>query len=112
MSDHVAPTDVGGDLLGLVTVLIRQPDSVVLSADGLTLTYHFNVDLTAAQATRFGELVNLLHAHVRLDLADFDNVKADYQTAKAFVGIATPTQAQTAAALKAVIRVLGAVFRN
>lgn len=107
MSDHpvTGATDPIGGLPGLlaaVSASIRPPDSTALA--GTTVTYHFNVDLTAAQATAFADLVLMARFAVVLTLAEWQQVKPDAANLKAYVGIASPTLAQTAAAVKSIAR--------
>jgi hypothetical protein len=47
-----------------------------------------------------------------LSLAEFRAIKPDLVTARQYVGLASPTAAQTASATKAIIRVLAALLRD
>lgn len=99
-------------LLSAVIANIRLPSDRTLS--GNVVTYVFTPDLTANQTTAFNDLVLLYGFGLasNLTLAEFQAIKPDLATAKAYVSIASPTAAQTSAALKSTIRVLGALLRS
>lgn len=73
----------------------------------------WNPPLTAAEQTIYNDLVTMAKFGITasLTLAEFQAIKPDLATAKAYVANASPTAAQTNAALKSTIRVLGALLR-
>ena len=116
MSDHAVAnaTDPAGGLPGLydaVTAAIRRPDSTAWDGAS-TVTFHFNVDLTPTEATAFSDLVLMARFAVTLTLAEWQSVKADAASLKAFLGLSSPTNAQSVAAIKSIIRVLGVIVRS
>ena len=73
----------------------------------------FTPALSAAEQTTLANLRRFARRGGLVITPDeWEAVKADAATAKAYVGLASPTTAQTTAAIKAVIRVLGAIVRN
>lgn len=83
------------------------------SANGLP-TATFSPPLTAQEQAIFDDITTMAKLGLTNDLtlAEFRAIKPDLATAKAFVGIASPTAAQSNAALKATIRILGALLRQ
>lgn len=74
----------------------------------------FEPPLSGAEQATFDDIVLMAKLGLTndLSLAEFQAIKPDLATAKAFIGIASPTAAQSNAALKATIRVLGALLRS
>lgn len=74
----------------------------------------FDPPLTAAEQATLADLRAMARFGIdaNLTLAEFQAMKADLALGRAFLGIASPTQAQAVAAEKAVIRVLGALLRD
>jgi hypothetical protein len=96
-----------------VSRLVRTPTDVSYDAASDTSTLVFTPDLTAAEAAAFDDLVAVHRAReVSITLAEYRAIKADIATARAYVGLASPTAAQTAAALKSLTRIVGALLRS
>jgi hypothetical protein len=98
----------------LVADIGREPVRFV--PDGSTLTVEFLPDLTGAeQATlqAFWQDLQALDALgiQTLTLADYRARKQDIADIKAYMALASPTQAQTLAAFRALVRVVGAMLR-
>lgn len=93
---------------------VRPPESFTYGPDGVILT--FVPDLTPAQAALLDELMadiaTMSHFGVTMTLAEWRAIKSDAAGLKAYLGVASPTAAQTAAATKAIIRVLGTIIRS
>lgn len=88
----------------------RGPAGVDLT--GTTLTLTFTPDLTAAETTALTELVRAAKSVLGLSRAERNALESDVTTLRSYLQVATPTLAQTAAATKAIIRVLRAVLRD
>lgn len=117
MSDHPVSSSstVSGlpGLIDLVTTTIRKPDEVAWDGATSTSTYRFTVDLTTQEAATFVDLVATLRTrNVDLTPAEYQAIKPDIAGLRTYAGIATPTLAQTAAAVKAQSRVLRALLRD
>lgn len=99
-------------LQGLCALYLRPCSVTRDGADTVTLV--FEPPLTAPEQATFADLQLMAKFGVAasLTLAEFQAIKPDLATAKAFLGIATPTAAQSNAALKSTIRVLGALLRS
>jgi hypothetical protein len=74
----------------------------------------FEPPLTTAEQATFADLQKMARFGIAssLTLAEYQAMKADLATGRAFLGIASPTQAQAVAAERAIIRVLGALLRD
>lgn len=96
----------------LITLYLR-PWTGVLAAEDATITATFDPPLSTAEQATLADIQLLAKLGLTNDLtlAEFQAIKPDLATAKTFVGIASPTAAQSNAALKATIRVLGALLR-
>jgi hypothetical protein len=70
--------------------------------------------LTTAEQASLADLRLMARFSIASDLtlAEFQALKPDLATGRAFLGIASPTQAQAVAAERAIIRVLGALLRD
>jgi len=100
-------------LLELVTAQIRKPDQVTFDAANGQVVYTFTVDLTAAEVQTFADCVGTTRTrNVSITLAEYRAIRGDLANLRTFLGLATPTAAQTAAATKSVIRVLAALLRS
>ncbi len=94
----------------LLVEYLRAP--ATYSSDDLTAT--FDPPLTAQEQAAFDDIVRMARFGItaNLTLAEFQAIKSDLATAKNFLGLASPTAAQSNAALKATIRVIGALLRG
>lgn len=70
--------------------------------------------LNAAEQVAWADLQTMLRFGIAttLTLAEFQAMKPDLATGKTYLGLANPTNAQTVAAVKAIIRTLGALLRS
>ena len=93
---------------------IRPPTSFHFGPEGVVLT--FDPDLTAGQAAALVEFMSdiraMAHFGVTLTLAEWQAIKEDAAGLKQYLGVASPTAAQTALATKAIIRVLATIIRD
>ena len=105
-------TDEYRQLVALVATYLRPADSVTLDAQN-TITPTFTPPLTTAEQATFADLQTMAKFGLSNDLtlSEFQAIKSDLATARAYVSIASPTAAQTTAALKSTIRVIGALLR-
>lgn len=77
-------------------------------------TPSFGVSLTTAQQATLADILTMMKFGISddLTLAEFQAMKPDLATGKAYLGLTSPTNAQTVAAVKAIIRVLGDLLRS
>ncbi len=92
---------------GLCVRYLRLPES--FAADGSAI---FTPPLTAPEQATFDDLKLMAKFGVEMTLAEWQSIKADAAALKAYNGVATPTLAQTAAAVKAINRVLATIVRS
>lgn len=97
-------------LIGLCLQYLRQP-SITTDAAG-TSTWTFDPPLTTAEQTTFADLTTMARFGVTLTLAEWQTIKPDAAGLKAYLGLASPTNAQSIAAIKAIIRALGVIIRD
>lgn len=86
------------------------PSTFALDPQTGDLTVGFIADLTAPQITVLTELARA--AKTGLTRAERNAIQSDIDLLVAFQGVATPTLAQTAAAVKAQSRILRAMLRS
>lgn len=82
------------------------------SVDWDAQTLRFEPDLSAAEQSALQRLLTVARSSVRLTPAEYDAIAAEALGLRAYVGVASPTNAQSVAAIKAMIRVLRAVLRD
>jgi hypothetical protein len=92
----------------------RPPDQVTAySADDPSLgELTWNTDLSAAELAAVERFRRRLRSGLRVTDAEWSALAPDLDGLRTYVGIATPTAAQTAQATKAIIRVLRAIIRD
>lgn len=100
-----------GRLLDLCGVYLRAPESATTDAQN-TATLTFIPPLTSAEQATFDDLQTMARFGVTMTLVEWQKIKPDAQGLIAYAGIATPTLAQTAAAVKAISRVLAVIIRT
>lgn len=107
----VVPSAADVALQALCTQYLRTP---VVTSDGTTVTFTFSPALSAPELVTFADLQTMSHFGIpaTITLAEFQDIKPDLATGKAFLGIANPTNAQAVAAEKSIIRVVGALLRS
>ncbi len=100
-------------LQALCAQYLRPIDHWVGQSDGTMLAVFVPALTTAEQAT-FADLQKMAAFGITNDisLAEFQAFKSDAANAKAYLSLTSPTNAQTVAALKSVIRVVGALLRS
>ena len=100
-------------LADLCVLYLRRPDTVATDPSGNPVLTFVPVLTTAEQST-LTDLTTMAKFGIpaTITLAEFQAIKSDLATARAYVGIASPTTAQTTAALKSTIRVIGALLRQ
>lgn len=99
------------DLLNLCRLYLRWPASCSIDGAGNYVTT-FVPPLTTAEQAILADLVLMAKFGVELTLAEWQSIKADAAALKAYNGVATPTLVQTAAAVKAINRVLATIVRS
>jgi hypothetical protein len=95
----------------LVVRYLRAPATETVDGSG-NVTMTFEPPLTTAEQATFDDLTTMAKFGVTLTLAEWQSIKGDAANLKAYLGVATPTLVQTAAATKAIIRVLGVIVRS
>ena len=88
----------------------RAPVAATLS--GTNLTLEFSPDLGAAAVARLEEIVRAARSSLGLSPDERNALETEIVGLRTYLGVATPTAAQTALATKAIIRVLRAVLRD
>jgi hypothetical protein len=68
--------------------------------------------LTTAEQATLADLQTMANFGVTLTLAEWQAVKPSAAVLKTYLGIASPTNAQTAAAVKGIVRVLATIIRS
>lgn len=76
------------------------------------MTAVFVPPLSGAEQTTFTDLQLMAKFGVQMTLAEWQSIKADAAALKAYNGVPTPTLVQTAAAVKAINRVLATIIRS
>ena len=101
----------GSTLLRLCAAHLRMPTQYETSDPA---TFVWSPALSAQEQATFADLQIMASFGLTasITLAEFQAIKPDLVTARNFVAIASPTQAQSVAALKATIRILGALLRQ
>lgn len=107
------PDPTGPALLALCAAYLRLPTATYNAATDTT-TYAFVPPLTTAEQATFADLQLMAKFAIsdNLTLAEFQAMKPDLATGKTYLGLASPTNAQTVAVIKAIIRVLGDLLRS
>lgn len=85
---------------------------IVADLSGSTLTLVFIPDLSPAKATALDSLVRAAKSVLGLSPAERDALEDDIAGLRTYYGLASPTNAQSVAAIKAIIRVLRAALRD
>jgi hypothetical protein len=108
------PDATAAELGALCATYLRAPESIATDATSGDPVLVFNPALTSAEQATLADLTTMARFGISasLSLAEFRAIKADLVTARQYVGLASPTAAQTAAALKSLIRVVGALLRQ
>jgi hypothetical protein len=86
---------------------LRRP---AIEWDGTTAVARFTPDLDATEQQTYAELLRLHRSGIGMTAAEYVALRDDFAGLRAYHGLASPTAAQTAAAMKAVIRVLRAIL--
>ena len=89
---------------------LRRPTSFDTSTDPPTPVW--SPALTSAEQAVYADLQTMTRFGVALTLAEWQAIKPDAAGLKAYLGLASPTLAQTAAAVKALIRAMGVIIRD
>ncbi|HUW16225.1 MAG TPA: hypothetical protein VMW94_04030 [Actinomycetes bacterium] len=97
--------------VALVTDTLRAPASWMAMEDG-SVEMTFDPPLTPAERSTLADLRRMAHFGVTLTLAEWQAIKEDAAGLKQYLGVASPTAAQTALATKAIIRVLATIIRD
>lgn len=108
MSTHVtAPRE---PLRLLCVEYLREPDHSTVT--GGVVSWVFLPDLSAEEETRFARLHQLAASDVRITLDECEALLPTLVGLRDYHALASPTGAQTVAAVKGIIRVLRALLRD
>lgn len=88
--------------------LQRSPS---IEDDGNTLTLTFTPDLTAGEETILARIMRV-EGLMRITPAEWSIIEPDIDGLRTYMDISSPTNAQSVAAIKAIIRVLRALMRD
>ncbi len=99
------------DLVPLLYRYLRPPSSWAVDAQEVNQPL-FDPPLTAPEQAVLADLRLMAKFGVEMTLAEWQSIKADAAALKAYNGVATPTLVQTAAAVKAINRVLATIVRS
>lgn len=94
---------------------LREPDSVHetdVVADSSTLSFEFIPDLTTDEERRYARLLSASVSPVRLAPDDLESLLPTLMGLRDYHSLASPTNAQSVAAIKGIIRVLRALLRD
>jgi hypothetical protein len=114
MSTHAIPAGLDIDrACRLLRAVLREPSGVVYGngPEAVPTAVEFSPGLTSAEQTTLAEVLQRCQTAVYWSDADWTVFKAEYATLKTYLGITSPSNAQTAAAAKAIIRVIAAMVR-
>lgn len=95
------------DFVRDVQTNLRPPS---IEWDGAQSVAVFYPDLSASEQQTYALLVRVHRSRVGLTFADYTVLQPDLVGLRAFANLASPTAAQTAAAVKALIRVVRAIL--
>jgi hypothetical protein len=98
------------DLPTLCAQYLRKPVTVTIDIDTGTPVLTFQPPLTVQEQATFADLQVMAKISGEMTLAEWQAIKAE--ALKTYLGVASPTLVQTAAATKAIIRVLGVIVRS
>ena len=96
------------DLLDRASLVGLRPPTLGGDPSHATRTLTWTPDLTPAEVL----LARAIGCSVRITVAERDALEADIDGLRTYHGLASPTAAQTAQAVKAIIRVLRAILRD
>jgi hypothetical protein len=96
----------------LCDLYLRAPIEMATESDTGAPLATFEPPLSTAEQATFAELATMARFGVSLTLAEWQGIKADAAGLRAYLGVASPTAAQTAAAVKGIVRVLGKIIRE
>jgi 2-keto-3-deoxy-6-phosphogluconate aldolase len=102
----------GPQFASLAAANLRAPASWSVDDLAGTASFTWEPPLTPAEQATFADLQVMANFGVTLNLTEWQAIKADAAGLRAYLGVASPTAAQTASATKAIIRVLAVIIRD
>lgn len=115
MSVHPIPPNIDiGRLSRLITQALRAPSGLV-AGNGTNqppTALEFTPDLSAAEQATLDRVIGAAQKAVDFSPGEYQAIKDEVATLAAYLGNNSPTAAQTAAALKALIRVVRQIVRE
>ncbi len=116
MTDVVVRGDlVGGVIAGCTAAGVRPPTSSEVATGTMvraTSTITWTPDLTTQELATVNSVVKLALGSTLITKAERDAIDSDIVTLRAFFQNATPTNAQSVAAIKSIINVLRVMLRD
>lgn len=93
----------------LAQFYVRSDGSVTISPDGTTIT--FDPDLTPGQEAMLRRVLAVAGV-MRVTPDEWASIEPEIDNARAYLGLAAPTLAQTAGMTKSLIRILRVLLRD
>lgn len=103
--------DVTLRIVSLCAVYLRAPAEFYLDTDSGP-AFVFDPPLTTSEQATLADLVRMARAGITLTLAEFRAIVPDLAGLRTYQGLASPTLAQTASALKAQSRIIRVLLRD
>jgi hypothetical protein len=111
MSTHSVPAAPGPQIVrAFFHAAEREPSAITEGYPLWIVTY--TPDLDAGEDAVLRRIIASLASAVTITPAEWQAMESDIDGLRTYHGVATPTAAQTAAATKAIIRVLRAILRD
>ena len=98
-------------LVDLCRLFLRPPSGITGGPDD-AVGFEFIPPLSTAEQAIFADLQTMARFGVTLTLAEWQAIKEDAAGLKQYLGVTSPTAAQTTLATKAIIRVLATIIRD
>ena len=111
MTSIVIPDALHDEALALCALYLRGPEQDQ-GASGEDRTFIWTPDLTAAELLVGKRILDLLRSTLRVTPDEWQSISDEVAGLTQYHGLANPTAAQTALAVKAIIRLLRVILRD
>lgn len=110
---RIFPDDTANRVAALCALYLRAPSGYATEDTTGDPVLDFEPALSTAEQTTYADLLAMARAHISgLSLAEYQALKPDLAGLRTYQGLASPTLAQTASAVKAQTRILRALLRD